>query len=477
MTFASGNDTTGTIQTHLMGGLDSNGQIRAVAVDNSGRLETSGGGDGGGGGDASSAKQDEQTLLLQDIVIATQSTDITTLDILGNTNLLPNIYARLQDEIARLESIRDRLPATGTATETTLANILSNLPSATKPALVRSMYRKWREDFNGNALSADWVRQQTGAGHTVNVGSSNLAIATGTTPNTETIITGTVPFTIPFRVLFTFAISQRVANQEFYLEVVDASGNHRASIIFDGTSSSTAKLNCANNGNSTGSISLTNFSTGGYGIAELEVSSDEINLYARSVNSSSGRSTNITLTRQIPDPNLEYFLRIRAKNLVPPPTTTTFTLDAILVQDLEEITAEITAGRGGGGANQCVPVVFPSIPNVAISNVPSVTTINASSIVAANTPLIANFIFTSNNYTSTGYAFVRGWVRTDQPGTLIIQQSQDATIWEQLFPAINCAAGITPFEQKLYSQYFRFVYTNGAQAQTLFRLISTRSQV
>jgi hypothetical protein len=401
---------------------------------------SSGSGGGGGGGDASAANQ--------------------------------------QIEILRLEAIRDRLPSAGAASEATLDFIKNNLPSATNPSLIRSMLRKWREEFNGTNLSGDWVVNQTGAGQSITVSTSELTIAAGTTANAETIITTTLSFKIPFRVLFTFTLSQRIANQEFYLEIVDSSGNHRASVLLDGTSSTTAKLNCANENNSTGSISSTSFSTATYGIAELEVSSDEVNLYNRGANSSSNRgSSNSVVTRQIPDPNLDYFVRIRAKNLgTAPASNTNLKLDAIVVQDIEEITAEVTAGRGGGGLNQSIPVLINGTPGVSVSSGSITATNNANNLASqlTSTPLGANANYTSAAQILNSYSVIRGWIETDQPGTLILEQSHTTSNFKQIGNSISCTAGITLFEQKVYGAYARVNYTNGSNAQGAFIVVFNR---
>jgi hypothetical protein len=364
-------------------------------------------------------------------------------------------------EINRLEAIRDRLPSVGTA------------------APIKSMLKKWREEFNGTSLSSNWTINQTGAGQSITVSASELTIAAGTTANAETIITSTLSFKIPFRVLFIFTLSQRIVNQEFYLEIADSSGNHRASILLDATSAGTAKLNCANDNNSTGSISSTSFSTFSYGIAELEINSDEVNLYSRNANSSNGRGlSSAVLTRQIPDPNLDYFIRIRAKNLgTAPASNTNLKLDAIVVQDIEEITAEITAGRGGGGGqNQSVPVAVNNTPSVTVSSgsVAATNNANNSTIQLTSTPLGANANYTSSTQALSSYSTIRGWVETDQPGTLVLEQSHTTSGFKQIGNSISCTAGITLFEQKVYGAYARVNYTNGNNAQGTFSVVFSR---
>lgn len=364
-------------------------------------------------------------------------------------------------EINRLEQIRD------------------NLPSAENPSLIRSMLKKWREEFNGDILSNDWISNQVGSGQSITVSASELTINAGTIANAETIITSTQSFKIPFRVLFTFTLSQRIFNQEFYLEIVNSNRTHRASILLDSTSSGIIKLNCANENNSTGSISISSSLTSNYIIAELDINSDEVNLYTRTANSNNGRlSSSAVATRQIPDPNLDYFVCIRAKNLTTAPSSnTTLKIDAIVVQDIEEITAEITAGRGSSGLNQSIPVSVLNTPNVSIIGNPTVNSnANNSTSLLTSTPLTENANYISSIQFLSDYTVIRGWIETDQPGTLILEQSHTSisNSFKQIGSSINCVAGINTFEQKVYGLYSRLNYTNGTNAQGIFNVVYTR---
>ncbi len=224
--------------------------------------------------------------------------------------------------------------------------------------LVNTMQRKWRHDFPGAALDATvWNRVQTGSGHTVAVTSSELSIATGTTINTETIIQSVNTFSIPFRVWFILKLSQRIANQEFYLEIINQAGDCYAQWLLDGTSATIGKINACNNGTAGTAGSQTIVTTASYAIAELEAFPDEIYFHSRAVDSTAIRSNSYVRTRLIPDPEQGYYIRIRAKNLgTAPASSTTLTIDAILVQDITELTTEITAGRGPAAPSQAMAV-------------------------------------------------------------------------------------------------------------------------
>ena len=59
---------------------------------------------------------------------------------------------------------------------------------------ITSTQRLWRDDFGGSALvAASWGTPTVGSGHTLTVSNSTLVIATGTTPNTETVMTSLTP--------------------------------------------------------------------------------------------------------------------------------------------------------------------------------------------------------------------------------------------------------------------------------------------
>jgi hypothetical protein len=384
----------------------------------------------------------------------------------------------------------------GAATDISLQNILANLPSATKPTLVRSLAKKFRDDFNGTALDpTSWSLVQTGAGQTVSVSSSELRILTGTGANSETIIKGLVPFTIPFRVQFQFSLSTRILNQEIFLEVTDASGNNKASIILDmtGSSVSAARLVTANEGVSNASINTVSFiATNAVNILDLEVYDDEVNLYSKYSDQSLGRvNVVLTSTRKLPNPNSDYFVQIRSKNgTAAPSASLTFTVDSVYVSDHEELNAEITSARGGG-VNSAMSVVFPTPQVVTIGNTPSISSISSitntvatvvnatkdylSSSLIYSTPIVANGIYTTTGISNGGFNKLRGWVFTDQPGTLFIEHSRDNATFRQASPGIPCAGGVvTPYDQVLYAGFYRYRYVNGGTAQTFFELVGTQ---
>ena len=328
--------------------MSATGEIVSLRLNDDGSLPVTGGsggssgGSSGGGGDSSAANQ------LTEIQRLEQIRDRLPAD--GAAKEATQLI-----EIQKLEQVRDRLPADGAAKEATLDLIRTNLPSASTPVLTRSLARKWRDDFNGTALSSDWQLVQQGAGQTIAVSTSELRITAGMAANSETIIRSTKTSSIAFRTIFIASLSQRIANQEVYFEIVDTSGQHRAAWRFDGTITGTVNVLATNAGTPVPASSL-QANSSIFIAYEIEATPDEVNFYTRTPDSSNSRASSSGVrSRQIPDPNLEYYLQIRVKNLATAPVSnTTITIDAVLLQDIEELTAEVVSGRGGGDVRKVV---------------------------------------------------------------------------------------------------------------------------
>lgn len=348
---------------------------------------------------------------------------------------------------------------------------------------ITSMQRKWREDFPGTTLDpARWQTIQQGAGHALGVSGSNLTIATGTTPNSETILRSVLGFTIPFRVMFIFMLSQRIANQEFVLEVINAAGSMLARWRLDGTGATTGHHQVANGGVLSAAFPTTIPTTSGFGTLEIELFADEVYFHGRIADSVTQRTTTVVRTRLIPDPNEVYFVQIRAANLASAPaSSTTLTVDAITVQDIAELSAEITAGRGQTAASQALAawIAGGTLTVLSTGHVQSINVAFADTSAA----LGANAVFngTSRDFGATQRVnrFLAA-ATADREGTLFIEQSNDGTNWvmtHRLFTAnVPDAGGITRHvafaDAEVCNRFARVRYLNGALAQGVFRLIS-----
>lgn len=298
---------------------------------------------------------------------------------------------------------------------------------------VTTIQKKWRDDFTGAALDpAKWTVIQTGAGQAISIANDNLTITTGTTPGAETIIESVATFSIPFRLQVGWYQTQKLANQETVFEIVSVDPNTG---IADGKFAAAWSINGSDNTSVTNAVyevlgggvarlrsvssSVVQVTSATYNVLEIEPTDDECWFHSKSLDSPNGRSNSYKRDQRLPDPNAMYKVRIRTKNgPVAPSSSTTVNIEYVLVTDNTEITAEITAGRGGVAAGQAAPVYVANSPS--ISGTPTVQGATAHDNVVSGNPVL-----TGGYAHATGQAAVsadgdvaRFWV--DRRGALAV---------------------------------------------------------
>jgi hypothetical protein len=266
---------------------------------------------------------------------------------------------------------------------------------------VKSMQKKWRESFPGAAVNAANWDVVTGSGMAWAVSGGQLTLTTGTTINVTSSITSKEMFTIPCRLMVSFALSQRIANNTFYLEMVSCDPNtgivddqNLISWKLDQTTATQGIYEVKNLSGTVQSSALSTITTtASQAILECEAFADEAWFHSRVLDSVAGRANSYVKHRDIPDPNRTYKARIRAVNGgTAPASTTTLTALFVLVNDYAELTAEITAGRGNMAAGQGIAISYmpgvtgnvtgiPPTPTVFTLN--SAATTNATSVKAS----------------------------------------------------------------------------------------------
>lgn len=341
-------------------------------------------------------------------------------------------------------------------------------------AQISGLVTAFRDDFNGVALNPDEWTVQLGAGMAINVAGGELSISSGVTANSETIITGNTPFTVPFRLWFILRMSQRIANQEFYLEAVNAAGDMLAQWLLDGVTATAAKIDAKNGGNtSAGALAYTINATGADGILETQLFPDECWFRSQAADSNAGRNLGVVRTRNIPDPNDEYFIRIRVKNLgVAPASSTSLVLGAVCGQDINEVPVEITGGQGTGVMAQTVAVVLPGGTVVMLQNTYYNDTVTPLAASAAFTGTVRDHGVSGSyiqRFTATAFA--------DQAGTLYIDMSNDNVTWRQAKKSPLVAGDSVELSVVSVTRYYRARFVNGAVAQTAFMLNSSSQRI
>lgn len=268
---------------------------------------------------------------------------------------------------------------------------------------VNSVQKKWRSTFNGSALDPmQWdITSSGGASYAVANGS--LSITTGTTLDAAVTLVSRDVFSIPFRALVGLNMSQRIAGQTVYVELVSVDPEtrqpnevHIACWRLDGTTASNGIYEVACNGSPrlmSAASSITSTAKGsseltGSGL-ELELFADEAWFHARALDSSNARSASYCRTTQIPDPNRPYKLRLRVVNRQ--------MLDSITAVAAHSDTS-IKLTRAGHG----------------LSTGDSVTVSNLAGLAGVSFPWTGTVtVLDSSNFTLNGTAgFTGSWINT-----------------------------------------------------------------
>jgi len=135
----------------------------------------------------------------------------------------------------------------GAATETTLDAINDKLPTAIvdmptqdTPALpVRTTPQKYTDisfsQVGSGLLASELTQIRAGAGMTISQSAGNLVVATGTTVNSETVFRSVSTFNGAQTLKAVTTLSQRIVNNNFFVELVDVIGDELAYNIVNTT--------------------------------------------------------------------------------------------------------------------------------------------------------------------------------------------------------------------------------------------------
>lgn len=234
------------------------------------------------------------------------------------------------------------------------------LPDGTAMMPVSSMQKKFRDCFGGATVNpAKWAVTTSG-GMSVAIASSVMTLAAGTTNGGAAALLSVETFTIPLRIMVSLSLSQRIANQDFFVEIVSVDpatgipdGLNCMGWKINGTTATQAIYRVQSEGSAmldSGAVTIT--TTAAAAILELEPFADEAYFHSRVIDTTAGRANSYVRHSQIPDPDALYKLQIRALNTGVPASNTNLLVQFVSVTDYAEITAEITAGRGNIVAGQ-----------------------------------------------------------------------------------------------------------------------------
>jgi hypothetical protein len=235
---------------------------------------------------------------------------------------------------------------------------------------VQGLVEAWRDEFPGSALqSGNWEVRKVGVGMSYSVASSKLTIATGVTSgDVLELISKPIRIKPPVRLFVSLdSISQRIANQEFSIELirsdtlVDAVNTDSLGFYLFGTNATFADMRSFSQGDaSAGLLNQSIVNTSGASLFEIDLTTDEAWFYNGSVDVDTTTKTLAKrMTRKVPDPAQTYMVRLRAKNTGTAASTTNFVIDSVLVEDYTHLGVEIARSRGSSAAGEQLPVVLP----------------------------------------------------------------------------------------------------------------------
>jgi len=302
---------------------------------------------------------------------------------------------------------------------------------------VKSVQKKFRDSFSDppSALDTNKWDSSVGAGGSVSVSGGLLTIAAGTTINSETLIRTKETFTVPFRVSVNMRLSQRIADNNFFIEAlsVDPStgvpdGKHAIAWLFDATTVTQAKYQVQNGGLArltSAAVTVTTTASPG-GVYELEPFADESWFHSTALDVATGRANSYRRHQQIPDPNAVYKIQLRSQNgATAPASNTNAEFQFVSVQDYAELTAEITAGRGQSVAGQGIGVLLAgaTAASTPIGQVQAVGPVAHDGARGTTAPVINAARAITANYTSVATGDVADLIATLQ-GVLITRPWQ-----------------------------------------------------
>lgn len=241
-----------------------------------------------------------------------------------------------------------------------------------RPLPVSSVFKRLRDDFIG--LDADkWTYSGAGWAFTAGAVLTQDALA-----NTNSWLLSKQAFTLPLKVGVCFSLSQRIANQTFYIELVSVNSatglpddKHKVGWLINGTTATQARYYSAFNGAQLDSAAVTVNSTASLAILEIEAAHDETNFRSVTVESTAAKPQGYRRNRKLPDPTALYKLRIRAVNgASAPASATTLTVDYVFIEDYNDSIVEFL-NKGSSLAADSVPVLCVNTANVSITTTSS----------------------------------------------------------------------------------------------------------
>lgn len=263
------------------------------------------------------------------------------------------------------------------------------------PTIAEGTYLHFRDSFGLAALDTDkWrIAQNVGPMTLTHSGNNTFAIATGTASGNVCDVIANTFITMPCRLVFMSNLSQRIANQEFRVELVAINPTTGAldetmkvGFNYTSTTATTCAAVVRNGGAAETSTNFTCSTSASDNVIEMIVSANRVTWATSVANPAAARTNRTQHEVLLPDPNLTYALRLRAINTGVAGSTTTWNIKLVSIHDWAEQVVEVVGGSGTLNPVQAVPVTPVTsaaaldVATVTIHSLDSAATTNATSV-------------------------------------------------------------------------------------------------
>lgn len=348
--------------------------------------------------------------------------------------------------------------------------------SASGAVLIGNNKSKLRDEFAAGGLDPNvWeVVGSVGTGMSFSTGNgttgSYLLMSSGVDINSETIIRSKDMFTLPVRLAAFVTASQRIANTEFFVELLEVNPttgdpvtviasqtnagtykNH-AAVKFDGTTATSALVSVRSGGApefvSAASTITTTAATGvspnffPAGFIEMQATGEHVALLQAAIDSTAAATVARRITQAAPNPDAVYKLQFRLRNLgTAPASSTDYRVHAVRLFDYTRHTVEIIGGPGHNAAAQAVPVnVAGGSLSITNTSLPVAGTAAHSAAASGNPVQTGGVVGTANDTTLAAGDAARLFMTTGQ--ALLARTSIPETDWSASITATTTAATV-----------------------------------
>lgn len=259
---------------------------------------------------------------------------------------------------------------------------------------------KFRDAFLTYDTTNNWTTVSTGSGMAITTagaanGARYLNISSGTTINSETIIISKTRFKAPCSVIVGLSMSQRIANCDAFIEIVevDTNGNvitdstqasarfkdarNGASFQFNGTTATTQTVNVRQDGltevTATGTYTTTaatgtnpNFIPAG--LFEITLRNRDVQFSSVAIDSNAAKTAPLARTMRVPNPDALYALRIRVLNGgTAPASSTDVRIHSVVITDDTRLSVDFGNIAGLSNLLNALPVQVANALTVSLS--------------------------------------------------------------------------------------------------------------